>query len=266
MALTNESGNQSHAWEPWRADKTKVVDRENKERGKRVFDEDGAGRWLHSVMSDIPGFFLDIQNFDVGSTGNRNAHQQQNNDSDGVEVPIIITSTAVDYSPDTTSPPSSSDPTSTINSTKSTVGSGRNLDGAGGSTPTTDDTSDSISGLQDRIKWLNMVTSAATRELDAVAPPPLKGVLEDAAQRVGETDLTPLVDTTKRVIQDLQEGFLGLSTAAKDFDAVSTATELKLKMERELEVRRAIEAEQQKQEKPGDGDESDAGGGGSTTK
>lgn len=98
-----------------------------------------------------------------------------------------------------------------------------------------------IAEFRDRLRWLNAVTSAATEELDAIAPPPLKTALEGAVRTVKETDVGPALDVAKRVVGDLQEGFSGLFSAAKDFDAAATTAELKARMEREVEARKAEE-------------------------
>lgn len=97
-----------------------------------------------------------------------------------------------------------------------------------------------ISEFRERLRWLNKVTADATEELDAIAPPPMKSALEGAVKAAQETDIGPAIGVAKRVVGDLQEGFSGLLTAAKDFDAGATTAELKARMEKELESRKEI--------------------------
>lgn len=92
--------------------------------------------------------------------------------------------------------------------------------------------------FRERLRWLNKVTAAATEELDAIAPPPMKSALEGAVKAAQETDIGPAIGVAKRVVGDLQEGFSGLLSAAKDFDAGATTAELKARMEKEIESRK----------------------------
>ena len=97
-----------------------------------------------------------------------------------------------------------------------------------------------ISEFRERLRWLNKITADATEELDAIAPPPLKGALDGAVKAAKETDIGPALGVAKRVVGDLQEGFSGLLSSAKDFDAAATTAELKARMEKEIESRKEI--------------------------
>ena len=79
--------------------------------------------------------------------------------------------------------------------------------------------------LKERLQWLNKVTAEASEELDKASPPPLKEPLENAV-RVAK-DAGAAVDVVKRAVDDLQEGFSGLMSAAKDFDAAAAAEHIK---------------------------------------
>jgi hypothetical protein len=79
--------------------------------------------------------------------------------------------------------------------------------------------------LKERLQWLNKVTAEASEELDKASPPPLKEPLENAV-RVAK-DAGAAVDVVKRAVDDLQEGFSGLMSAAKDFDAAAAAERIK---------------------------------------
>ena len=88
-----------------------------------------------------------------------------------------------------------------------------------------DDDSSTLEEFRERLRWLNKVTADATQELDAIAPPPLKGALDSAVKAAKETDVKPALDVAKRAVGDLQEGFSGLFSAAKEFDAATASAE-----------------------------------------
>jgi hypothetical protein len=113
--------------------------------------------------------------------------------------------------------------------------------GAASEVPVDADSSSTIEEFRERLRWLNAVTAAAQEELNAIAPPPLKSALDGAVRTVKETDVGPAVEVVKRVVGDLQEGFSGLFSAAKDFDAATTTAELRARMDKELEMRKADE-------------------------
>jgi hypothetical protein len=104
-----------------------------------------------------------------------------------------------------------------------------------------DDDSSTLEEFKERLRWLNKITAEAQQELDAIAPPPLKGALDNAVKAAKETDVKPALDVTKRVLDDLQEGFSGLFSSAKEFDAATASAQLKARMEKELEARKEIE-------------------------
>jgi hypothetical protein len=104
-----------------------------------------------------------------------------------------------------------------------------------------DDDSSTLEEFRESLRWLNKVTTEAQQELDTVAPPPLKSALDSAVKAAKETDVGPALDVTKRVLGDLQEGFSGLFSAAKDFDAATASANLKERMEKELAARKEIE-------------------------
>lgn len=120
----------------------------------------------------------------------------------------------------------------------STAGAGAESAG-GGDADDSSDSSSTLATFRDRLQWLNEVTAAAQRELDAVSPPPLKSALEDAVKKAASTDLEPVLGVTKRVLGDLQEGFQGLGSAAKEFDPGEATKQLKERMQKELEARQA---------------------------
>ena len=104
-----------------------------------------------------------------------------------------------------------------------------------------DDDSSTLEELRGRLRWLDKVTADAQQELDNIAPPPLKSALESVVKAAKETDVQPALDVTKRALDDLQEGFSGLYSSAKEFDAATATAQLKAKMEKELETRKEIE-------------------------
>ncbi len=117
-----------------------------------------------------------------------------------------------------------------------------NTDASGEVVGNTDaDESSTLEEFRERLRWLNKITTDAQQELDAIAPPPLKSALDSAVKAAKETDVGPALDVTKRVLGDLQEGFSGLFTSAKDFDAATASAQLKARMEKELEARKEIE-------------------------
>jgi 2-oxoglutarate dehydrogenase E2 component (dihydrolipoamide succinyltransferase) len=91
--------------------------------------------------------------------------------------------------------------------------------------------------LLDSVKQLDSATAEASRELDAAAPPPLKGALEAAARKVAETDFSPLAQVMRRVAGDLGEGFAGLGASAGAFDPGEAAADLKSRFEKEYAAR-----------------------------
>lgn len=108
--------------------------------------------------------------------------------------------------------------------------------------------------LRGKIRWLNAVTAAEIEQIDKAAPPPLKAPLEGVVKAARETDVGPAIETAKRVVDDLQEGFTGLVSGAKEFDPGSVAEQLKTKVAKELAARektQKVDAEQQAQGKEG---------------
>lgn len=104
-----------------------------------------------------------------------------------------------------------------------------------------DDDSSTLEEFRERLRWLNKITADAQQELDTIAPPPLKSALDSAVKAAKETDVQPALDVTKRALDDLQEGFTGLFSSAKEFDAATASAQLKARMEKELEARKEIE-------------------------
>lgn len=106
---------------------------------------------------------------------------------------------------------------------------------------TDDDDSSTLEELKERLRRLDKVTADAQQKINDIAPPPLKGALDSAVKVAKETDVQPALEATKRALDDLQEGFSGLYSSAKEFDAATASAELKAKMEKELEARKEIE-------------------------
>ena len=153
---------------------------------------------------------------------------------EGVPPPATITSTG-DNKPTTTTtttPESQSTPSDSATSS------------ALPPPPPSRSVESTIGEIRQRIQDLNRLTAALTEELDAVAPPPLYSALEETVKTVRTTDIRPAVEVTKRVLGDLQEGFSGLLSAAKDFDAAATTSQVKARMEKELEARKLAEEQQ----------------------
>lgn len=97
----------------------------------------------------------------------------------------------------------------------------------------------SLAEFRRQLEELNALTSAAIEELDASNPPPLKQPLEKALSSLKGVDFGPMSEISKRVVKDLQEGFVGLSESVKDFDSQksSLSERIKQRMETELNAR-----------------------------
>ena len=109
----------------------------------------------------------------------------------------------------------------------------------------------SILKFRKQLEKLNAVTSAAIEELDASSPPPLKQPFEKAVSSLKAADMDPIVELSKRVIKDLQEGFVGLSESVKDFDAEKASSfsqRIIQRMESELAVQRGDGVHQEAKE------------------
>jgi len=64
--------------------------------------------------------------------------------------------------------------------------------------------------FQQRIQWLDQVTSHITDELDVVHPPPLRNVLAKATSSEMVQELRGVGKVFGSVASDLKEGFVGL--------------------------------------------------------
>lgn len=64
--------------------------------------------------------------------------------------------------------------------------------------------------FQERIKWLNQVTSRITDELDTVHPPPLRNIVAKATSSDIAQELQGVGKVFGSVASDLKEGFIGL--------------------------------------------------------